>query len=386
MKNAAEPTRPRTRLPHVLATLFGLAIVFVSLEPFSPWLPPPPGTPFFLFAPTPARWLRYDTLLNVLAYVPFGLFVALLRRGATPAQRVLDAAIIGAAMSFAMESLQMYVPPRVASAMDLAANAIGAALGGLAAAALARSNARDTIYRARARLILPGYLGDIGLALLLLWLVAQTNPGIPLFAVTFDSDPVAPAAIAAVPPSPPIALAQPPAPDVSEAAHEKTDAGVQAAGAGFQMLGVGLFTALLLRRHRRTGTIVLALIAGALAVKSIAALILLKPAVWESWLRPGTLIGIAAGAVALRIALALPRPVQVAACAVALLSSLGAPVLAPELLTARAPLALFDWHHGQLLNFNGLTRTALLVWPILTAAWLFVLAGRPAWGKPAEPA
>jgi len=131
---------------------------------------------------------------------------------------------------------------------------------------------------------------------------------------------------------------------------------------------------------------VLALIAGALAVKSIAALILLKPAVWEGWIRPGTLIGVAVGAVALRIALALPRPVQVATCAVALLSSLGAPVLAPESLTARAPLALFDWHHGQLLNFNGLTRAALLVWPILTAAWLFALAGRPAWGKPADPA
>jgi VanZ family protein len=376
MTRTADSPRPRTRLPHVLATLYGLAIVFVSLEPFSPWLPPPPETPFFLFTPTPARWLRYDTLLNVLAYVPFGFFIALLRRGAPPSQRVLNAAIIGAAMSFAMESLQMYVPPRVASAMDLAANAVGAALGGLAAAALARSNARDAIYRARTRLFLPGHLGDVGLALLLLWLVAQTNPGIPLFAVTFDSDPIVPAAIAVAPP----------APDVSEAAHEKTDAVVQAAGAGFQMLGVGLFSALLLRRHRRTGTIVLALIAGALVVKSIAALILLKPAVWESWLRPGTLIGIAAGAVALRIALALPRPVQVATCGVALLSSLGAPVLAPELLTARAPLALFDWHHGQLLNFNGLTRSALLVWPILTAAWLFVLAGRPAWGKPADPA
>ena len=131
MKDAAEPTRPRTRLPHVLATLYGLAIVFVSLEPFSPWLPPPPGTPFFLFAPTPARWLRYDTLLNVLAYVPFGFFIALLRRGATPAQRVIDAAIIGATMSFAMESLQMYVPPRVASAMagELGVGIVGIAEG-----------------------------------------------------------------------------------------------------------------------------------------------------------------------------------------------------------------------------------------------------------------
>ena len=31
--------------------LYGFAIVYASLEPFSPWLPPPPGTPFFLFGP-----------------------------------------------------------------------------------------------------------------------------------------------------------------------------------------------------------------------------------------------------------------------------------------------------------------------------------------------
>jgi len=39
-----------------------------------------------------------------------------------------------------------------------------------------------------------------------------------------------------------------------------------------------------------------------------------------------------------------------------------------------------------LLNYNGLTRAALLVWPLLTAAWLFALAGRPSWGKPPDSA
>jgi hypothetical protein len=112
---------------------------------------------------------------------------------------------------------------------------------------------------------------------------------------------------------------------------------------------------------------------------------MLKPATWQAWIRPAAIIGIAVGAALLRIAIALPRPVQVALCAIALLSSLGAPVLAPETLAGRAPVALFDWHYGQLLNYNGLTRMALLVWPVLTAAWLFVLAGRPAWGRPNDP-
>jgi hypothetical protein len=195
--------------------------------------------------------------------------------------------------------------------------------------------------------------------------------------VTFDSDLVAPAGVVAT---------APPLQDdaASAAAHESASTVVQAAGTAFQVLGVGLFAALLLRRRRNTGTIVVALIVGALFLKGVAAAVMLKPAIWQSWLKPGALIGIPVGAVLLLIAIALPRPVQVALCAIALLSSLGAPVLAPETLSARAPLAIFDWHYGQLLNYNGLTRTALLVWPLLTAAWLFALAGRPAWGKPAD--
>jgi len=361
----------------MLATLYGLAIVYASLEPFEPWLPPPASTTFFLFSDS-VRWSRSDALLNVLAYVPFGLFVALMRRGLTARQRIVYTVIIGAAMSFAMESLQMYIPPRVASPFDLAANIAGAALGGVIATALARSAVtRESLYRARSRLFLPGHLGDVGLSLMLLWLVAQTNPGIPLFSVTFDNEATTPAAMMATP-----SLHEP----ATTTRHDRADTLVQAATTSFQVLGVGLFAALLMRERRRTGTVVATLILGALLLKSVAAAAMLKPAIWQTWLKPGTLIGVAVGAIALRVALMLPRPVQVAACAVALLSSLGAPVLAPETLAARAPIAIFDWHFGQLMNYNGLTRAALLVWPVLTAVWLFALAGRPAWGNPAEPA
>ncbi len=365
------PPASRTRLPHVLAALYGLAIVYASLEPFSPWLTPPPGTPFFLFS-TSTRWIRYDALLNVLAYVPFGVFVALLERGALPGRRVASSIIIGAAMSFAMESLQMYIPPRVASVYDVATNTAGALLGGVLATAIARNaSARRILYQARARLFLPGHLGDVGLGLLILWLVAQMNPGIPLFAVTFDNDTVT--ALGA-------AMVATPAP------HDTASAFVQAAGTAFQVLGIGLFGALLLRRRRNTGGIVLAMILGALVLKGVVAALVLKPTIWQTWIRPGAVIGISVGAVVLRIAIAMPRPVQVAVCAIALLSALGAPVLAPETLSGRVPVALFDWHYGQLLNYNGLTRTALLLWPMMAAVWLFVLAGRPKWGTPADPA
>jgi VanZ family protein len=363
--------RPRTRLPHVLAALYGLAIVYASLEPFSPWLPPPPGTPFFLFGAS-TRWVRYDALLNVLAYVPFGLFVALLARGASPARRIASSIVVGVAMSFAMESLQMYIPPRIASPYDLAANAIGTLAGGIIATAIAgNATMRRMLYDARGRLFLPGHLGDVGLGLLLLWVVAQMNPGIPLFAVTFDTDTVTAVGATVV---------------ATPAPHDMAETFVQAAGSAFQVLGVGLFVALLLRRRRKAGGVVLAMIIGALVLKGSAAAVLLKPAIWQSWIKPDVVIGISVGAVLLGIAIAMPRPVHVSECAGAMLSALGAPVLAPETLSGRVPAALFDWHYGQLLNYNGLTRMALLLWPVLTAIWLFALAGRPAWGKPADPA
>jgi len=73
-----------TRLPQYFAFLYGVMIVYASLEPFSGWMAPLPGTPFFLFAPWPARFTRYDIAINVVAYVPLGFFVALTGRH-TPA-------------------------------------------------------------------------------------------------------------------------------------------------------------------------------------------------------------------------------------------------------------------------------------------------------------
>jgi hypothetical protein len=117
-------------------------------------------------------------------------------------------------------------------------------------------------------------------------------------------------------------------------------------------------------------------------LKGLAAALVIKPAAWDTWQRPGVMIGIAAGALFILAAVNLARPVMVAVCGIALLSSVGVPLLAPDLLSARAPLTLFSWRYGQLLNYNGLTRTILLVWPLLAASWLFALAGRPAWGHP----
>src|ERR1700757_3033831 len=95
------PTHP-SLLPHFLVALYGLAIVYASLQPFSPWIAPAPGTPFFLFASWPPRWTRMDALINIVAYAPFGFFVALVPRRRPPLGRLSVAIAAGAALSFAM--------------------------------------------------------------------------------------------------------------------------------------------------------------------------------------------------------------------------------------------------------------------------------------------
>jgi VanZ family protein len=357
-----DSVRQRTFLPQILALLYGLAIAYASLQPFVPWIPPPPGTPFWPFAPWPPRWTRFDVIANALAYMPFGLFVALIPQRATPLVRSGVALAAGVTLSFGMETLQMFLPTRSASLIDLFANAGGAFAGGMAGGALVRAQrVRRWLSAARYGAFLPGRLGDVGIALLALWLTAQINPGIPLFAVNYE-------------PGLPLAAA-PAAPDIAATMLE-------AAQSAFQLAGVGLFLALLLRDRRNVGSAVLLLIGLSFVLKGAAAWLLLKPAAWEAWLKPGVAFGIAAGSLGMLLAAFLPRPAQIAACAIALLSSLLLPLAASDASAAPVPLTLFNWRYGHLLNFNGLTHSVLLAWPIAAAAWLFALAGKPDWGRP----
>jgi VanZ family protein len=349
-----------TRLPQYFALLYGLMIVYASLEPFSGWMAPIHGTAFFLLAPIPTRFTRFDVAINVVAYVPFGFFIALTGVHRAPWSRLATAVGIGALLSLSMESAQMLLPTRDASTVDFAFNTVGAALGGLAALAFNRApRLRPAIAELRYRVFLGGRTGDLGLALLGVWLLAQVNPGIPLFAATFDPS--------------------------LELTRDLAGTLLQAAQSAFNVIGAGLFLALLVRHRRFLGRAVLVLIAAALLLKSAAAAVLIKQSVFENWIKPGIALGVVTGAIVLMLAVWLPRPARMTLCAVALLSSLVAPLLAPDMWQARAPLALFDWPYGQLLNFNGLTHAVLVVWPVLANLFLLALAGQPGWGTRAQP-
>jgi VanZ family protein len=347
--------RHSSQLPQYFAVLYGAMIVYASVDPFSAWMAPIPGTPYFLFAPWPPRYTRFDIAINIVAYVPIGLALALVGARVRPLTRFAVGTAGGALLSLCMESAQMFLPTRDASTIDLLSNAAGAAIGAFVAVFFnAVPGLRNGIRAWRRRVFLEGRRGDLGLALLGIWLLAQVNPGIPLFAATYDPS--------------------------LELMSDLAGTLLQAAQSAFNVLGVGLFLALLVRQRQFFGWAVLLLIGFELVLKGCAASILLRHAVLETWLKPGVALGILVGALALLAAIWLPRPLRTTLCAIALLSSLVAPLLAPDMWQARAPIALFDWPYGQLLNFNRLTHAVLVVWPVLASAYLLWLAGQPGWG------
>jgi VanZ family protein len=344
-------TAQRSHLPHFLTALYALLILHASLQPFTGWLPPAPGTPYFLWAPWP-RFNLPDIVINLVAYVPLGLAATWMSgRDATVTRAALRAVLGCALLSLAMETAQMYLPVRRASVIDLATNVAGGALGAaLAAVVMSRPAWRQGLRRWREAAFLGGRLGDFGLTLVVLWWVMHVNPAIVLFAATFQPD---------------AAVASDPATVMLEAAQT-----------GLNFLGVLLFVALLMRRREHFGAVAVGFILATLVLKLGASLLMLKPAAWDHWLRPGAGMGLAAGALALMVAVWLPQRARMIVCAVALLSSLLAAVLMPDLLAAQPALSHFDWNYGHLLNFNGLTRSVLLVWPLLAAGQLLLLFGR----------
>ena len=158
-----------------LAWIYALLIVYASLYPFDPWRVQGIAPWAFVLAPLPRYWTGFDVISNVLGYAPLGFLCALaIHRTRPRARAVLWATLAGAALSWALESLQMFLPARVPSNVDWALNVAGALAGAMTARALEWAGAVDHWSRFRERWFVPDASG--ALALLALWPPALLFP------------------------------------------------------------------------------------------------------------------------------------------------------------------------------------------------------------------
>lgn len=169
-----------------LAQAYAALIVYASLYPFTGWRDQGISPFAFLSSPWPRYWTGFDLAANTLGYAPLGFLLALAmvrRTHQAEAPRnwsaIGFATLAGAALAFAMESLQTYLPWRVPSNLDFGLNALGVLLGAALAGALEKVGAIDHWSRFRLRWFVEEARG--ALVLLALWPIALLFPAaVPL--------------------------------------------------------------------------------------------------------------------------------------------------------------------------------------------------------------
>lgn len=349
---------PGTQRPSRLArySFFAYAalVAYASLYPFSGWRDPGVGAFAYLAAPLPRYVTAFDLVVNFLAYFPLGFLTAL---AAYPRLRGWRGAAAGALVAFlasaGLEALQSYLPARIPSNLDLATNAFGGIAGALAGALAAESRAREGTWRTlRERLFREGRATDLGLVLLILWLLAQLDPETLLFGVGDVRGHFAEPTTAHYPPS----------------FFVRVEAAVTAAN----LAGAAILAGLLLAARASAWRVVLGLVAAALAVRSAAFAALFSAQQMFAWATPGAGVGLLAGLGLAAAGLALPRRAALALAALLLVGAAALVNWAPQNPYVEYSLAV--WEKGHFLNFHGLTRFVSAFWPFAAVAWLALAA------------
>ena len=187
------PTTP-SRIRIYLAAWYVLFIVYGSLSPFIGWKDQGLDFRAVLIAPLSQTYSWFDVVVNLLAYIPFGLLLGLsLRSRFGTWSSLLLTTLCGIVLSATMEYTQMYLPTRVSSNLDLLTNSISTLAGALLAVSIApRTWFVLHLTRWRMRLFHPDSSGDFGLALVVLWMFAQVNPSLPMLGNVFISEGIHP--------------------------------------------------------------------------------------------------------------------------------------------------------------------------------------------------
>jgi len=340
------------RLAWILVAAYLLVIAYASLQPFRDWRWPPEEILQFLTAP----WTRFislqDVVVNFAAYVPLGLLLSIgcgARYG--PARGAIAATLAAVLLSLAMEAVQMFLPARIASNVDLLANGLGALVGAMAAPLLAPTRVLGgKIHSARHRLFLEGMTADAGLVVVALWLLTQLHPTAQLFGTGGIRG------ILDLPPyfthTPLLALSG------------------EALVVLFNLLGVGLMLSALMRNSQGSMLVIGTAIGAALVIKVFNAVALVQTPAPFAWLTPGVLAGLAAGWALLYGAVSLPRPAQLAVSAACIVAATAAINLAPENPYLSVPPRLLARGTSLFLSFSGIIRALAELWPLLALSFL----------------
>jgi VanZ family protein len=343
----------KTSFAGYVALAYTLVIVYASLQPFAGWRMPPAEVLGFLTAPWPRYITTSDITLNVAAYLPLGAMLFFtLRPPLAAAFAFVLATLLAAALSLALESVQMFLPTRISSNIDLLSNSAGAAAGALGALLLTLWN--NPLAALRRRVVRAGRLGDCGLLIITLWIVIQFHPSPLAFGSGNLRD----------------AFGIPPMFMHSSLAYLLAEASVVA----LAIIAIGLLVSLLIRTPRvalRAMVLTLALTA---AAKSVAAITFARAVNPLQWLTPGVAAGLLAGIAGVALLRWLAPTARATTAILCLVAGATIVNITPDNPYQSLPAFMSGVQPTHLANFGGIVRILSQCWPFAAIALLLGLA------------
>ena len=359
-----------TALPLTLS--YVALIVYASLYPFVGWRDQGIAPWRFLAAPFPKYWTGFDFGINVVGYVPLGFLLALTvlrtRPQAGVFQAALRATLAGVIITLAMESLQSYLPMRVASNVDLALNAGGTLIGAVLAVGLERLGVVTHWSRLRGSWLVDDARG--ALLLLLLWPVALLFPAAVPFGLgqvferveAWFSDFLADTPFLAWMP-------------LRQFELEPLVPGVELLCVMLGALLPCLLAFSVSRSMLRRALLLPATLALGILTSALSAGLSYGPTHLWAWFTLPVAAGLAAAAIFGAMLIMAPRRLCAALLLMALVLHLSLLNQAPE--SAYFAQTLATWEQGRFIRFHGLVQWLGWLWPFATLGYtLVLLSGR----------
>jgi len=349
-------TRRGSPLARTSLVVYVVLLIYGSLSPWTGWRALGVNPLAFLGAPWPAYVTGFDLALNVLAYVPLGLLMALTlhpRPRGLPA--ILVATALAACVSVLIEALQNYLPARIASNLDVLTNVGGAALGALAGTALAPALIDDRRLQQARRLWLRPHSAAL-LLLAALWPLAQIHPGPMLFGNgELDRDLI----------STVLGMFDRTLPVFDASQFAAAEVLVTACG----MLAAGAALTAAMKQRAPRLRMLLMMLGAALATKAITYGHEFGPERAFAWLTPGAVAGLAVGWLAVTAAAATvsARAAAALAAAALLLLVVAVNVVPPNPYHAQW---LAAWQPGRLRDVAAASDWLAQAWPYALLAVL----------------
>ncbi len=356
------PTHRTSAWP--LAQVYFCLIVYASLYPFAHWRDQGIAPWLFLTAPLPRYWTGFDVVANVLGYIPLGFLLALSALRTNRGRLAFAYAVgVAAGLSFSMECLQVYLPERVPSNLDLALNLAGGMLGAVMAWGLEHLGILQRWGRFRANWFIEESRG--ALVLLALWPAALLFPTAVPFGLGQVMERLELAVVDALADSPLLEWLP-----LREVELQPLTPGAEWLCVVLGLVIPGLLGFCVIEQHLKRVWFLMWVCALGIGASSLSAALSFGPEHVWAWLTTPVQVALLSALVCLIAMLWAPR--RASATLVVLALGIDLSLLNQTATSPYFEQTLFMWEQGRFIRFHGLVQWLGWLWPF--AALVYVLS------------